>query len=476
MINRKNSYFEMMTGENKNWLTQKTGDPFADTGGHVIKFLWTQPFLKQMTILELIEYIAKIYVNKWGSKLNAFFLNSTITQPAFKGDRKIDETLKYYKSLIEETASKTEGYCRISGRKTKLFSAGRDNHILSGSGTFINFHHSFDSGLLLSKEILIRMFFVPFGLLQLSDKISLVYSNNEQISESFVYQNCKSNLAELASGVSEGILKSPFSIPTNALFQFVDDYVRELKFIDKPEEDNAPSLTLYHFTNFGASPEVIIHKLPSEIFLFYIFCNRIQFQSDWSKFIRAHYRNSKFKGSIFNEDTEVWQGKEDVEYGTYRTWRNDIFEKLLHNDSILPNIVRWAINHDFSFKIVEIYQTLIRNMEKRTLEKIKQVADFIVSNKDADYIKKCITRLNRERSTNGLRLFMLKLNEQNYNQDGKEPLINLEDFVEYLFPDGINWREIRDVLLIAIYERLHALKMKIETESIEEDIESITEN
>ena len=42
------------------------------------------------------QSITKIYVNSWGGKIHAFFLNSTITQPAFKNDRKIEETLKYY--------------------------------------------------------------------------------------------------------------------------------------------------------------------------------------------------------------------------------------------------------------------------------------------------------------------------------------------------------------------------------------------
>lgn len=47
------------------FLTNSTGDPFADAGGYVIKTLWEQPHLKDKTILYLIEYLAKIYVNRW---------------------------------------------------------------------------------------------------------------------------------------------------------------------------------------------------------------------------------------------------------------------------------------------------------------------------------------------------------------------------------------------------------------------------
>jgi len=468
--------------ENRMLFTETMGDPFADAGGYVIKFLWQQPHLRDKTILELIEYIAKIYVNTWAGKLHLFFLNSTITQQAFKGDRKIDETLRYYRSLLSETTPGSVGHCRISGRKTRLYPAGRDNHILSGSGTFINFHHSFDSGLLLSKEVLIRMFFVPFGLMQLSDKVALIHSSNEEITRFFIEQNCETNLQRLASGIADGVLKSPFNNPSNALFEFIDNCLIKLKAILHPDRDDevddtrSPSLTLYHFSNFAANPEITIYSLSSDVFTFYAFCNRVKYRSAWIKFIRAHYKNSKYKDAVFDETDEVWRSKQDIEYDVYRIWRNEILERLLTGASILPKIARWTFDHQLPFRIVEIYQTYIRKMEKRTLEKIKEIADFIVGHKEADYIEKCINRLNKEKSINGLRLFMLRMTEEHYELDGQAPLINLQDYSEYLFPDGVNWREIRDVLLIAIYERLHDLKLKIAAELIDDENETITPN
>lgn len=467
---------------NAEWLTCPTGDPFADSGGWVIKYLWEQPHLKDKNILELIEYAAKIYVEKWGGKLHAFFLNSKITQAAFQGQRKIDEAVKYYKSLFEEVESNYEGYCRISGRKTKLFSAGRDNHILSGSGTFVNFHHAFQSGLYLSKEVLIRMFFVPLGLIQLSDKIALIHSNYEKVTEYFVFRNCSSNLQAIASGIAEGVLKSELNNLANALFGFADECISNLGVLFYSEETDAfkkedITLNLYHFTNFGASPEVIIYTLPAVVFKFYAFCRNAKWKSEWTKFVRYHYRNSKFKEAVFNEATEVWEGKKETAgFENYRTWRNLIFEKLLRNESILGNILRWNVEHSFPFKIVETYQIIIRNMEKRTVEKIKQFADFIVSNPDADFIKKCIKRLSGAKRSYELRQFLLKLNTDNYLKDGTVPLITVEDYVEYLFPDGGNWSEIRDVLLIAIYQRLHEIHIAVDIEPIEEETETTTEN
>ena len=404
-----------------NFLIENTGDPFADTGGLVIKYLWTLPHLKDRGIEQLIEYAANIYVNKWDSKLHSFFLNSRITQPAFKGQRKIDEAVKYYKGLIEETEVFQEGYCRISGRKAKLFSAGRDNHILSGSGTFINFHHNFETGLFLSKEVLIRMFFVPLGLVQLSDKVAMLSSNYEKVTEFFVVNNCKENLNAISSGTAEGVLKSEFNNPANSLFNFADRYLNThlIKLLDKEEEElfnqADVSLTLYHFTNFGASPEVIIHTLESKVFKFYAFCNRITIAKEWNKFLRYNYKNSKHKGAIFNEEKEVWNSKSEVvPYENYKIWRNNVLENLLNGKSILPYILRWVIEYPFPFVIVEKYQTIIKNMEKRTIDKIRQIADFIVLNRDADFVTKSIKRLNGEKSAHGLRQFIVKLNGENY--------------------------------------------------------------
>lgn len=460
------------------WLTKVTGDPFADTGGIVIKYLWSLPHLKDKNILELIDFAANIYVNKWDGKLHAFFLNSRITQPAFIGQRKIDEALKYYKGLINGTENHQEGYCRISGRKTKLYLAGRDNHILSGSGTFVNFHHNFESGLFLSKEVLIRIFFVPLGLVQLSDKVAMLNSNYEKVTEFFVERNFKENLNAISNGTAEGVLRSEFNNPANALFNFADNYLNtHLKGLLNGDEEELfneanITLTLYHFTNFGASPEVIIYVLESKVFKFYAFCNRILFKKDWNQFLRFNYRNSKYKGASFNEDKEIWESKnEGLEYETYKIWRNDVLEKLLTGKSILGNILRWNVTHPFPFIIVEKYQTIIKNMEKKTIDKIRQIADFIVINRDTGFITKSIKRLNGEKTAHGLRQFIVKLNSENYQKDGEQPLVTVQDYADYLFPDGGNWREVRDVLLIAIYEKLHEANIAVEVPVLEDETE-----
>lgn len=450
-------------------FTETTGDPFADIGGYVIKFLSSLDMYSEMDITELIGEIARIYVLQWGSKLNACFLNAPITQAAYNNKRKIEETVNYYKSLIEGTAEYHMGYCRITGRYTWLYPAGRDNYMLSGSGAFINFHHGFEQGLYLSKEVLIRIFFAPFGLMQLSGKIALMHSNMEGITQYFVNSNIKENLRAIGSNTSGGLLKSLYNHPANALFKFAEDCISIYdSYIENESGEfndfNRITLNLYLFTNFGADPNVEIFTLPASVFRFYAHCTA-KYPEEWLSFIHSHYHNSKFKNVKYNEISDRWEtSKEVVDYDNYKAWRNYIYESLLHERSILKFMLEWSRSHKFNFKIVELYQLNVRNMDKKTIEKIKDLADFIVQNPDSGKIKKAITRLNVCENSPQFRRFLLKLIETNYADGNPYPLITAEDYAEHFFAEGSYWSETRDILLISIYQKLHELPDIIDVE------------
>lgn len=458
-----------------NWLIYPTGDPFVDIGGFVIEYL--QEKRSGKSILDLIEEATNIYVKKWDSNLHSFFLNSTITHNSNKGQKGIDKTISYYKGLINGSGG-TEGYCRITGQKAKVFQGGRDNHIMSGSSMLINFHHGLESGIQLSKEALIRIFFVPLGVEQLGDKVAALISNNEEVTRSFVRKNVDNNLLALGSGMSKSILRSDFSNPVNAIFDYANQSIERIKstLYDEENEMNRAKgvvLTLYHFTNFAASPIINILTLPATVFAFYSYCI-IYHKKDWQNFIFRHYNNSKFKNAIYDNKTERWyNNKEEAEYNIYKTWRNKIFESLLNGNAavIRKAILRHSKDHFFNFKIIEQYQINIRNMDKYTLAKIKELADFIIADSSDEEIGISITNLNRQKSSNELRRYLLKL-VASFNKkhgDNPKPLISIEDYANYLFPDGTYWSEIRDLLLIAIYQRLHEMNKKMEIELVEEE-------
>lgn len=111
-------------------------------------------------------------------------------------------------------------------------------------------------------------------------------------------------------------------------------------------------------------------------------------------------------------------------------------------------------------------------MDKRTLAKIKELADFIIADSSDDEITKSISNINKQKSSNELRRYLLKL-VMDYNRkhsDNPKPLITVEDYADYLFPDGTYWNEVRDLLLIAIYQKLHELNKKVEVETEENEM------
>lgn len=457
---------------NNEYLTCVTGDPFADVGGYAIKeFAERYP---DKNILELIEEVTKIYVSRWSAKINPFFLNSKITQPAFDAKKKVDETMKYFRSLFEEQDADVIDYCRITGQKTKLFLAGRDNSILSGSGTFINFHHGLEGGIMVSKEALIRFHFVPLACLYLQGRIALISSNDSVLSEFFARENCSQNLHSIAIGISDGILKSECRSPGTALFRFIDGAISKSKV--KYGLRNYV-LTLYHFTNFGASPEVKIYMIPAMLFAFYTSMQKGNMRDDWNRFVANYYMNSDYKGAKYNQTTNTvdFERKGEgrvIEEVEFQNWTNLIYTRLLINQSILPYILKWSRKNRFNFKILEIYQINIRNMKKETLAKIDEMAEFILRSNDKDIIKKSIKKLDVVKSAFLLRRFVLKDVVAKYYAEGNEKaILTVEEYANYLFPDTGSWQETRDVLLIAIYQKMHERNLVVPAELEEDELE-----
>jgi len=100
-------------------------------------------------------------------------------------------------------------------------------------------------------------------------------------------------------------------------------------------------------------------------------------------------------------------------------------------------------------------------MKKETIDKLLELADFIINDRSEDEIKKLISKLNGASKAHELRRFLLSLTAENYNKDNNNPLITVKDYTDYLFSDAGNTGELRDVLLIAIYQKMNELNLKV---------------
>lgn len=518
------------------WLTCPTGDPFADAGGYALN-----EFSKRFPnddILQLIERVTDIYVDRWNAGLHMFFLNSTITQGQFDSQQKKEETRKYYKSLINEESDSVKGFCRILGKYTVLFKAGRDNSILTGSSTFLNFHHNFEEGLYCSKEVIIRFFFAPLACCLVSNQMALIISNKKNVSDLFFEENVRKALSNTNFRFAP---RSKYSNPANALFAFVNDSLAALD----DEDDEGCSLSLYHFSNFAAKPNIDIYNLPSRVFSFYSFCMNRKYRWQWECFVKAQYvkfyqydskynvenqhyeehtkevyllekrlydklmsdqslqlslnqfgvkKNKKEQDCYIVEKAEfdnvkknpafkLWEesannksllkngviketGDYFLEYSFENVrykWKNLVYERLLLGVPIIQLILKWTDPSGFGqpldYRIVKQYQIIIRNMNTKTLELIEKLSDYIIDNNDN--ISATISKI-KVGNRGELRSFIIKQIEHNYKDENNTPLVTLREFVEYLFPEGTGWTEIRDLFLICIYQKLHEKNIKVD--------------
>lgn len=233
------------------------------------------------------------------------------------------------------------------------------------------------------------------------------------------------------------------------------------------------------FANYTKS-ELKIYQLPAKIFIFYTTCLQPKYREDWQKFIRSHYFDSQHKGAKYNLQTgkfEIIKSKENetIDQDEYRQWFNVIYHKLLNNENIRTYFLRWSRKQPFNFEIVSIYQQNILGMKKETINKIKELAVFLVREEDGDKIKKRIKALDGTKNASALRRFLLKdVVAANYASGNNDPIISLDDYLNYLFPDGSYWAEIRDLLLIAIYQELH--ERNLISEELKIELESEVEN
>ena len=193
------------------WLTKPTGDPFADTGGYVIQYLWEYVY-QDKDIDELIKFVIEIYVNDWEKTIFFLFPNSPIINSASKNPTK--DTINNYLEIINNNNC-IDGFCRVTGRRTKVFKTYKDKFILAGSGKLSNYHHFFEDGILLSKEIIIRLLFLPLGILKIGKYMGLVSSNNIEIFKYIVTKNTMLNLHNISIGISKEIVEYEKTIVAN---------------------------------------------------------------------------------------------------------------------------------------------------------------------------------------------------------------------------------------------------------------------
>jgi len=444
---------------NVNISFKPTGDPFVDAGGEALKYLID--FYPQKTVAELIDDMANIFIYKWDNKIDSVQLNSNITHNTRRGSQEkknkaIIAVREYYKDTPISYAKDEIQHCRICGKSGILLKAGREQFCLSGSEPFVNFYHSHEEGLLICKDCSIKLFFLPLIVIQIGNMLALLQTNNQRSQNYWVHKTVKENLDKIGKNNSEGIIKSEYGSPKNALFKIASDIITEVN-----DDLFTDYLQLYHFTNFGASPNCEIYRLPNPVFSF---LNKVirYCHSDWSIFVQRHYHIKKSSWDYTGDQWISGKDNQTMSEGDYLNNPNDVFERLLNDDSILGLLRKfyrdvYIHNKKHSQITMAIYYIKeVLGMRQEQIDLIKKVANvvFDLAQKEHTY-KKYLVMLEGAGKAYQLRSVLLRIIKENYKSGAAEPVVRLQDYVDYLFPDGQFWGEVRDLMLIYLYERLH---------------------
>ena len=464
-----------------------TGDPFIDAGSMAAEAIFDKLGLKEATKenwLKVIDWAATIYQDKWGSAIDAISLNGVVTHNQ-KRKRARKEAITFYQKIFSNQNPykwpAIRGWCRGCGSHELLFGGGRDILPLSGSGAFLNFHHAHENGLFLCKHCVASLFFVPFSVLQCGKNIALLQTRTKPLREFWKKNTVMQNLGDIAVGKSQGILRSPYNNVKNALFGLVNNLITEWHSAKK--EFVAEDLRLFYFTNFGANPECEIYDLPADVFhfLWIVSDPAVPHVYDaWKTFVRRNYR---IRDADFDEDTRSWKkskgkSKSELSEKDYLNSPNFVYQRLLSGKNILSLMyVQRQRKTLVPIEIPKAYLLEVRHMKKERIDAVLLLADRICEIIRAEKAPKLLYPIESARVVYEFRAGLLKLFKKNMQLGNEEPLFTTEDYLYKLLPDGEPWSDVRDLLLIRIYEKLHdELRTQPEAvseESIEVPIEAV---
>jgi CRISPR-associated protein Cst1 len=446
-----------------------TGDPFVDLGGLVMDTL------PHKTIEDKIRFVTDVYVDNWKGKLHSIFLHSKITHISAKAlEQKKQESLDYYLDIFNNIGAKSEGYCRVCSKMGPLFGGDRRNYPLAGSMELVNFNHCHEVGLLLCKDCLIKVFFIPLGVIKCGAKLMFLQIQNNYLQQFWQEEIIYNNLDNISIGSSNGIFNQKFYKPQNSLFYFAG------KIIERFEELPECNLRIYYFTNYSDDCDIDIFDLPNPIFSFLKRVLRPALKKEWDYFIKKHFLLKK--SAIFDNGTGEWfkrkgERKVLINFEECRGIANNtIYDFLYSGKSILRYLRSLHKEKSFPIMITVSYLKEVKRMRQEQIDLIRKIADKIIAlaQKEGNY-NKFLIPLEGARYASQLRAAILRSVKAQYKNGEAEPFIRFNDYVEFLFPDGQSWTEVRDFMLICLYERLHDLHVEPDQIS-DDDIPDIVES
>lgn len=429
-------------------FSNSIGDPMVEIGRlGLIKFCGKDKFESFEELNKEVKKLFNIYTFKTSGRIGQVFSsNSKFTHNSTGKDlnERLKQSIELYDGLLKESYA---GYCLSCGKQDDLCNVSKTIFPLTTGNSNTNFTSNFSNQFLICKECMTSLFFTPINMKKIAGRMGFMISNKQEINKFWSEENIEDFNANLVKNI-DSLVDSKINIFENFIYKTIEELQEENLFGD---------ITFYLISNVDKG---------SEINLIHIFENQMNFinqvapnflknslptkdKDEWNYLIFKHSnKERKDDGKNIKFEDEVIENKD---YKSTLKYFNPLIKNFIQGKSILYFLKK---NH-CSWHLTQIYLKEIQGMREERLSVLKKVADKLqgLNNGDKEFIRKIVFPLERTKSQSEfrekLREFMRK-----FLTKSNEPLFTADEMVFQILPSGENWAETKDILLIALYEKL----------------------
>ncbi len=448
-------------------FSNSVGDPMVEIGRlGLVEFCGKDRFDGIEELEQEVTKLFNIYTFKTSGRIGQVFSsNSKFTHNSTGKDlnERLKQAVELYDGLIKESF---DGYCLSCGKKDNLCSVSKTIFPLTTGNSNANFTSNFSNKFLMCKECMTSLFFAPINMQKTTGRMGFMISNNEEINKFWSEENIQEFHANILKNM-DSLVDSKINIFENFIYHMIEELQEEELFGD---------ITFYLISNVDKGSEInVVHISEKQMKFLYsvapkFFKNELptKQKDEWNYLIFKY--SSKDKSGKFRTRKESIDGKvktikfqEDViekkNYKSTMKYFNPLISNFIQGKSILyyfkKNLCSW--------KLTTIYLKEIKGMREERLNIIKKVADNLqlFNEDDKTFYTKVVRPIEMTKSQTefreNLRVLMRK-----FLSKSDDPLFTADEMVLYILPSGESWYETKDILLIALYEKMNLKEDDIE--------------
>lgn len=459
-----------------------TGHPFLDVGLATLTAFAHKRHPAELTDEDLqaaAEYMTRNYiVNPLRSFLNVAFPNSGFTQPAYNKTPEKREIYARRVLMAGLDAAPMGDADPFTGHPAAAVPydvngelppgrAFRQHIPLTTGEGYINFHPQGDAGIPLSGESMLAFQALPLGCAKVGGHLLAVHSDDPDLLLHFARTFLRENLRNIQIAQAAGEKKLPETSLHRARTTLIVHLLNAQREARKNTDTPPPaSLTAYYFTNSGQGADLEIIPLPLEVTAFLDALHSPRYQTAWEALVRRGWQITKARKGKQAPSPRYNRLYEDLftlpqEAATFirryflrrkagKFWGKDDPTQTYHSLKE-AGLISWTLTHLFLRKVL--------HMDENRIEHIRKLGDdlarYVVTQND----RRFFNAFWMARSYGDLRMALLRASNAEVRR-GNPPIITLEQFLA-IFEMGENlpyadWRLGRDLVLIRLFEQLHA--------------------